>query len=161
MRYVVCLLLLAGCTATSTWRYEENKIDIASSRLYSEADNPFFGLDFEFISLQDDTYAFIHTNSQKIPSWENDPTKAVLTITIGKRTFETICPLLKGKQQVLLPNELSELIIDGLKEKNRVHISIGQLNATLDPDTSFFEEYKKIKEGMTTFDQVIKRGTIL
>ena len=159
MKLAFLFVLLFSCSSPTIWKLEENHADHSSYRIYQTQEDTFFGLEFEMLNIEDKLYCYLNSPTQKISS-VNDQL-AEVTVIINERSYIYTCPILKGNQSVYLNNEISKKLINSLKEKNRVHITIGKLRATLDPDDSFFQENKKATDGISFLEQVLNKGAIL
>jgi hypothetical protein len=126
------------------------------SRLTIPIENSFLKLELQILSSHDETYGFMILNEYTF-----DDTKdfADLTLTIDDKIFCYNCKILKGSQKISIPKEAILQIISGLKEKNRIHISIKEDSGYLEGSDELQKKFATLCQTPSIFDTILKEGT--
>lgn len=124
------------------------------SRLTIPIENSFLGLKLQFYSLFPSMYGYIICEEY---TFDNDQS-TLLTLEINNQIYTFECPVLAGGQKLFLPKDAVIKIIHGLKEKNRIHISIEAEHGYIDGGTDFEKKYAHLCKNLSLFDKIIEKG---
>lgn len=143
---LVLLFFLQSCSSSS-WHLEENNSQLqeySSSRLIYKPDYSYYGLELEIINLSGEVHLFINATTLKFPEIPKNSSQTPLTITILDQPITFECHLHKGQNRILLSKEATSMIIDGLNNKNPVHITISDEEAVIEPKDEFHKQYQHL-----------------
>lgn len=126
-------LLLFSCSSRSQWNQQiiTSQYDKFTYRKVSyKTPDPVHGLDLEFIKTSQQLKGYINIHSL-ISEECNESICIELKIDESISTYEAIC--LKGRQRLLLPQELTQSLIDAFSHEKTVVISIPGYRSIIGP----------------------------
>ncbi len=121
------LSLLASCSHSDPWAF--NRIDSGdpqfnSTKLTYYSQDPINGIDLEFTHTCDAIRTYLNVHSLPIPPSKEDPKATKGHLTIGSDSFSFLAYRHEGGQRLLLPPEIAERIIAGLRECKSIQIKV-------------------------------------
>ncbi len=131
---LLLLVLLSACRHSDRWAYnqiESGDKQFNSTKLSHHTSDLVNGLDLEFMRIAGEIRTYLNIHSLPIPSSKEDPktTSGFLTIGSEKHPFQAFRH--EGGQRLLLPKEISELIIQALSHNLPVHIKVFGYSSTI------------------------------
>ena len=138
MRFLFLLLLpLLACSRSSPWAFSQvhsEREEFRSTKLTYASHSPVNGIDLELLKTQERLTAFLNIHSIPIPPGREDPKRAMLFLTIDGKKSEHAVYRLDGGQRFVLDEETTTLLIEALKEKQDVALSLSSYRTLLKPE---------------------------
>jgi len=102
--------------------------------------------------IGDNTDAFINLTRPSIGKEKS----VEITFTIDNQKHKRTIELHEGKMRLLLPNEITSLLIESLQDRRQIAILINGCEETLDP-AHFGESFSQFQESQSFFKTIFKR----
>lgn len=143
------VFLISCSTNQRQWVFDSNKAshnDFKSNRMLLSPENNFSGLEVEIIQTSQSRLVYLNSFGAEILP-EGTTSEGYhfvnVTLTIDQQSNIYAAFLLNGGHRVLLPEDITLLIIDALHAHQTVEISIDQRSTVVIPD-NFVNAYKKL-----------------
>ena len=146
------LFLLGGCQK-SNWKssaiYGANEASY-STRIAQEAvGNPY--IEFELVKTHKGEKGYILFHIEKIQGSKQHPDQITATLTSDDNITHTFtASRLRGGQRILLPNEMTSLIISQLNQGHTIQIILENLGLKISPD-GFDKAFKNLNRPKPRF----------
>jgi len=154
MKYCVFLLLLAGCSNSSSWRYDaipNGESAFESARLlYS---SPASHLKLELLKLQGTVRASLFLTLHRFTA---SPSHSVqVTLSIDGKQFSEPIAYHEGRMRLSLSKQLTDILLFALQEGKPVAILVDGFRETISPE-QFAPYYSKLLNSNTDWLKYIK-----
>ncbi len=145
--FFFCLIFFISCSQGKElrWHYDEDthaSPQYRSARLYYPTENPFDGLEIEILKGRDEI-VYLNVLRRSIPAYQDDASKALVTIRTDNEQQNFIVQRLRGGQRLKLPHKATLFLIDNLREVDYVHILLDGYEAKI-PSQQFKKQYCKL-----------------
>jgi len=104
----------------------------------------FNGLEAEILAIDGGLRFYLNALSLEFPVVEGNEDYTTVILFIGDQEHPFLADRFQGGQQLLLPEEAQNLIIETLLQKYEVDIKVGRYQTTLVPN-NFYASYLKLK----------------
>lgn len=139
--------ILLSCTKPCRqWELETIQSDcpgICYGKATLPACSTFNGLEAEILSIESGLRFYLNALSLELPMVDDDVDYTTVIISIGDQDYSFLADRFQGGQQLLLPEDAQNLIIETLLQKCEVDIRVGRYQTTLVPN-HFYESYLKL-----------------
>ena len=153
-KYLLLLVLLMGCSNSSSWRYDSipnGETTFESSRLlYS---SPTSHLKLELLKLGEGIQASLYLSLHRFTASSSHSVKVTLSVD-GKEFSEQIA-YHEGRMRLSLSKQLTEILLFALQEGKPVAILVDGFQETISPE-QFAPCYSKLLNGNTNWLKYIK-----
>lgn len=138
--------LLTSCSHSDPWAF--NRIDSGdpqfnSSKLTFYSKDPINGIDLEFVQTCDHLRTYLNVHSFPVPALKDDPKASKVHLLIGTDNFHFLASRHQGGQRLLLPPEMAERIIAGLREHQPIHIKVPGYSVAIE-EGEFEKKFKQL-----------------
>ncbi len=137
IRSLAFILVAASCQPESnSWEVKETKSRHRSHqavRLAKKPDNPFRGMEIEFVKTSSGRRAYLNVYSLAFPSTGADGKQTEVLIRSGEIEHRFLASRLEGGQRVLLPEDATNLLIEQLTNQQTVVIISGRFDVKVSP----------------------------
>jgi hypothetical protein len=118
---------LSACQNRDRWAY--NQIESGDKKFNSTKLSHFTsdlvnGLDLEFMRIAGEVRTYLNVHSLPIPSSKEDPKTTSGFLTIGSEKYPFQACRHEGGQRLLLPQDISNILIEALSNNQTVHIKV-------------------------------------
>lgn len=117
-------------------------------RIYYPPKDVNSGLELEFASNSSGFSSYINVFSEKIPMYQNDPEKALLTIKTEKKELNFIVHRLKGEQRLLLTKKQTTFLEESLKGEREIHLFLDGYEESIS-SKGFLPLLKRLKKSIS------------
>jgi len=137
IRSLAIILVAASCQpASNSWEVKETKSQHRSHqaiRLAKKPDNPFRGMELEFVRTASGRRAYLNVYSLAFPSMGVDGKQTEVLIKSGEIEHRFLASRLEGGQRLLLPEDAKNLLIEQLTNHQKVVIISGRFDVEVSP----------------------------
>lgn len=147
--FALCLITLTACSTSTCRQWEIQEILTKSpcfngGRLLLDADSDYSHLELEIIRNSSGIRFYLNLLFLQAPPLQEDPSRTCLIIQFENQEPWTVYPyLLEGNQRLLLPGDVSDILIQSLLNEECFTIQIGRSQITVIPD-NFIKTYKRL-----------------
>lgn len=155
MRLIGVMLLcltIAACASKQNWQYSQmdtGSAEFSSSRL-SYINRSHKDVYLEILRTKDACRGYLCTHHPAILSSQNNQKTTEVSIFIGKETHSFLAKKHDGGHKLLLPDELTSIILSNLEKNNEIIIDISGNQTSLSPQ-GFLSHYKKLQKNSIFF----------
>lgn len=136
--YVLPLLLFFfACSKQSHWTFDQihsEREEFRSTKLTYHSHDPVNGIEIQFLKTEEHLNVYLNIHSIPIAPYQKDPKKALLTLEIENQTIRSLAYRLAGGQRFLLSEEITQTLIEALKNKKEVTVSLIGYRTLLKPE---------------------------
>jgi hypothetical protein len=150
VRYLLSLLLLSGCMASTPWQIDHVASNEVARIRYCQPHNP---LVFELVKMGTETQTFLSLSRF---SFSGETVK--VSLVIEDQTLEEELQPHQGGMRLALSETLAQSLIMALQEGKKVRILVDDFEEELDP-AYFARSYNQI-QGQGFFWQNIVKGPL-
>lgn len=144
--FLIFFLLLISCNKQSHWAFDQirsDKTEFCSTKLSYFARDPVNGIDIEFLKSNDRLNAYLNIHSIPIKPHKENPTGAPIRINIAGKTLHCNAYRLGGGQRFLIPQHITQILIDALKKQKEVSIALASYHTVI-PSEDFSSKFEKL-----------------
>ena len=142
----VSLALLCSCSRQNSWSHERiysNYPQYAYCKIAHYTPDLVHGIDLEFVQIKNQIKSYLAIHSTPLSSLASSPKKIKVDIEIDRRNTSYICDLLQGGQRILLPEHVTQLLIDTLLSKKKITISLPGYHSSIEA-SNFKKKFSKM-----------------
>ena len=142
------MLLATSCNKDNRWAFDQihsEQEESRSTKLSHLASDPVNGIDLEFIQTQGRIKTFLNVHSTPIPPCPHQLKAALVTFIVEGESFESEGYRMEGGQRILLSENDSERLLEALKKKQKVEISLKGYHTTIHGN-GFSEQFEKLQK---------------
>jgi hypothetical protein len=142
---LLLLLFLFACGKQSQWAFDQihsKRQEFRSTKLTYRSHDPVNGIEIQFLKTEEHLNVYLNIHSIPITPYQGDPKKALLTLEIESQAIRTLAYRFTGGQRFLLSEETAQILIEALKNKKEVTVSLIGYRTILKPEdfASKFEQ---------------------
>lgn len=144
---IPCLLAVSCQSSPPSWKVSETKSRHPSYQACSisqKPDNPYRGMELEFVRTSSRTHAYLNVFSLTFPSDRLDENKTKVVIKIEDEEQIFLAHRLEGGQRLLLPEDARDLLVQALLENKPVAMIAGRFDVKISPGNFSKKHCQKI-----------------
>ncbi len=146
-----CLFFLSvylfACSSQSQWtsdQVESGKKEFSSTKLSYLSKDPVYGIDLEFLKIEERLNVYLNVHSVPVPPHQGNQKNALLKLDIDGEILRCETYRLEGGQRFLLPDEMTKIVIESLKNNKEITFILPGYRSTI-----------KAEDFSTKFDQLL------
>lgn len=154
MRLLFSLFFLAGCASHTSWKYDtlaKESDSIGSARLLYSDPKSSSSIRFEMTRIGYQTTAYLNLIQHRL----SQDSKVAVSLYYENEIYEEEVPVLEGKMRLRLSQEMTERLIQALREGKQVKITADGFQETLQSE-SFNPLYQRLVKNGSFLQNILK-----
>lgn len=140
------LCFFSSCSHPQQWAFQ--RIDAGdqqfnSTKLTYHSQDPINGIDLELMQTPNLLRSYLNVHSLPIPSLKDDPKATAVNLCIGDNTYQFLARRHEGGQRLVLPQEMTEKIIEGLLQHLPLKIKVPGYAVVIEAE-GFEEKFQQL-----------------